>query len=55
MMSGSNDDKKKSSLLIVVISGLAACVLYGVGAGLRSDMGILLNPMAAHCGLQQIL
>lgn len=32
--------------------GLIACVLYGVGAGLRSDMGILLNPLAEHCGLR---
>ena len=52
MMSGMIDDKKRSSLLTVILSDLVACVLYGVGAGLRSDMGILLNPMAAHCGLQ---
>lgn len=31
--------------------GLVACVLYGVGAGLRGDIGILLTPLSEHCGL----
>ena len=31
--------------------GLVACVLYGVGAGLRGDVGILLMPLSEHCGL----
>lgn len=36
---------------IVLLFGLIACVLYGVGAGVRADIGILLNPLADHCGL----
>lgn len=31
--------------------GLVSCCLYGVGAGLRSDIGILLNPLAQQTGL----
>lgn len=38
-------------LATVVAFGLVACVLYGVGAGLRGDIGILLSPLAEHCGL----
>lgn len=38
-------------LAAVVAFGLVACVLYGVGAGLRGDIGILLSPLAEHCGL----
>lgn len=37
---------------MVIAFGLVACILYGVGAGLRSDIGILVNPLAAHCGLR---
>lgn len=43
--------KKKNNVLMVIAFGLVACILYGVGAGLRSDIGILVNPLAAHCGL----
>lgn len=35
----------------VLLFGLVACVLYGVGAGLRGDVGILLQPLALQCGL----
>lgn len=51
-MSGIKERKKKNNLPSVIMFGLIACVLYGVGAGLRSDIGILLNPLAAHCGIQ---
>jgi MFS family permease len=44
--------KGKNNSLMVVAFGLIACVLYGVGAGLRSDIGILVSPLAAHCGLE---
>jgi hypothetical protein len=43
---------KKNNLFMVIAFGLIACVLYGVGAGLRCDIGILVNPLAAHCGLE---
>lgn len=33
----------------VVLFGLVACMLYGVGAGIRSDIGIFLRPLAEHC------
>lgn len=35
----------------VVLFGLVACLLYGVPAGLRGDVGILLNPLADQTGL----
>lgn len=35
----------------VIAFGLLACILYGLGAGLRSDIGILLMPLATHCGI----
>lgn len=41
--------KKPSELPAVIAFGLVACVLYGVGAGLRGDIGILLEPLMAHC------
>lgn len=41
----------KSSLFAVIAFGLIACVLYGFGAGLRSDVGILLPALASHTGL----
>jgi MFS family permease len=44
--------KQTNRVLMVVAFGLIACVLYGVGAGLRSDIGILVNPLASHCGLE---
>lgn len=44
-------NKKKTSLVAVIGFGLLACILYGFGAGIRSDIGILLNPLATHCGI----
>jgi MFS family permease len=44
--------KQKNNMFIVVAFGLVACILYGIGAGLRSDIGILVNPLAAHCGIK---
>ncbi|MCI8367954.1 MAG: MFS transporter [Eggerthellaceae bacterium] len=38
-------------LAAVIGFGLVACVLYGVGAGLRGDIGILLTPLSEHCQL----
>jgi MFS family permease len=46
------NNKNNRSIIAVISFGLIACILYGVGAGLRSDIGILLNPLAAHAGLQ---
>jgi MFS family permease len=43
--------RKKMNFGAVVAFGFAACILYGVGAGLRSDIGILLPPLAAHSGV----
>lgn len=48
----SNSNTKKNKIAAVISFGLVACILYGVGAGLRSDIGILLNPLTEHCGLQ---
>ena len=36
-------------IMPVIAFGVVACVLYGVGAGLRGDIGILLEPLMAHC------
>lgn len=44
--------KGNLSLLHVILFGLVACIVYGVGAGLRGDIGILLNPLASHTGLE---
>lgn len=46
------ESNRKQSLGSVILFGLIACLLYGLGAGLRSDIGILLNPLAEHTGLQ---
>lgn len=46
------NNQNQISIIKVVAFGLVACLLYGMGAGLRSDIGILLNPLAAHTGLQ---
>lgn len=35
----------------VIGFGLLACLLYGLTAGLRADIGILLQPLASHTGL----
>lgn len=42
---------RKSSLFAVIVFGLIACILYGFGAGLRSDVGILLPALASHTEL----
>lgn len=44
--------RRTVSLSVAIAFGLVACVLYGVGAGLRADIGILLQPLASQCGLQ---
>lgn len=38
-------------LPLVIAFGLVACALYGVGAGFRSDIGILSQSLAEQCGL----
>lgn len=35
----------------VVLFALAACLLYGIGAGIRGDIGILLQPVLSQTGL----
>lgn len=35
----------------MICFGLIACVLYGLGAGLRGDIGILLPSLVAYCDL----
>lgn len=45
-------ERKEIGLFTVLTFGLIACVLYGIGAGLRGDIGILLNPLAEQCGLR---
>lgn len=44
-------EKKKQGIFIVIAFGLVSCALYGIGAGLRSNVGIILTPMARQCGL----
>ncbi|MEE8716522.1 MAG: MFS transporter [Coriobacteriales bacterium] len=39
------------SLPVAIAFGLVACLLYGTGAGLRADIGILLQPLAGQCGV----
>ena len=51
-MNPSRSSEPSSPLIPVILFGLTACLLYGLGAGIRSDIGILLNPLAAHCGLR---
>jgi MFS family permease len=43
---------KPLSIPATIAFGLIACVLYGLGAGMRSDIGILLSPLAAQCGIE---
>ncbi len=45
------EEGKPRTLLGVVGFGLLACVLYGVGGGLRTDVGILLEPVMEESGL----
>ncbi len=40
-----------TSWLSFIAFGLISCCLYGIGAGLRGDVGILLNPIAQQTGL----
>lgn len=42
---------KKTGIASVILFGLVACILYGVGGGIRSDIGILLNPLVKHCNV----
>lgn len=47
-----NTEKENNMTLGRVIAfGLLACLLYGVGAGLRADIGILLTPISQHSGV----
>lgn len=41
----------KMTLCRVIAFGLLACLLYGAGAGLRADIGILLIPLSQHSGV----
>lgn len=38
-------------IYLVIGFGLIACILYGLGAAIRGDIGILLNPLAEHSGI----
>jgi MFS family permease len=42
--------KKASPLAGVIFFGLLACLLYGLGAGLRANIGLFLKPLAKQCG-----
>ncbi|MGI6045587.1 MAG: MFS transporter [Eggerthellaceae bacterium] len=42
-------EQQRSSILSVISFGLIACILYGFGAGMRGDIGILLQPLANQC------
>lgn len=42
---------RNHELLTVIAFGLIACMLYGFGAGVRGDIGILLPPLVDHTGL----
>jgi predicted MFS family arabinose efflux permease len=41
----------KKNIFMIIAFGLVACILYGIGAGLRCDIGILVSPLAEHCGI----
>lgn len=41
-----------SALGRVLLFGLVACILYGLGAGIRGDIGILLMPIVEQTGLE---
>lgn len=43
--------RKESSLRSALFLGLIACLIYGLGAGLRASIGILLEPIADMTGL----
>lgn len=40
-----------TSLRSALFLGLIACLIYGLGAGLRASIGILLEPIADMTGL----
>jgi predicted MFS family arabinose efflux permease len=45
------ETRKTRGIGAVIAFGLIACLLYGLGAGIRGDIGILLKPLSAHSGL----
>ena len=45
------EQRKNNRIIGVIFFGLIACILYGLGAGIRGDIGILLNPLAEHSGI----
>lgn len=46
-----NEAIKKTGLFVVIAFGLIACTLYGVGAAIRGNIGILVTPLADQCGV----
>lgn len=44
-------NKASESWFLFIVFGLVACCLYGVGAGFRGDVGILVLPLAEQCSL----
>ncbi|MDO4522486.1 MAG: MFS transporter [Eubacteriales bacterium] len=44
--------ERKQKIYLIVVFGLISCALYGIGAGIRSNVGIILTPMAKQCVLQ---
>lgn len=42
--------KGRQRAFMVIAFGLVSCALYGIGAGVRANVGILLTPMARQCG-----
>lgn len=51
-MNGTEELKnnRNMSLFAVIAFGLVAYLLYGVGAAIRNNIGMLLNPLAGHSG-----
>ncbi len=47
-----NKQQQRQGLFLVIAFGLISCALYGIGAGIRSNVGIILTPMAQQCGLE---
>jgi predicted MFS family arabinose efflux permease len=45
------EQRKNNRIIGVILFGLIACILYGLGAGIRGDIGILLDPLAEHSGI----
>ena len=46
-----NDSINRTGIFMVIAFGLIACMLYGVGAAIRGNVGILVTPMAEQCGV----